>query len=214
MSLGAGFISIAMNLATLIRALLVNATYGTRPSPFNGRRGFPSSNTTIATGYDAYGQPKADVEAFPLDGRSSTHLVAPQVDNVSVGVPLEGDLPRARWWIRKASLAAHLLCWASILLTTTSGVMFQTSDNPGEKASLIQLFRCVTRDVRLLKRAKRVNFRYAGSIVGLFIFFGLILGTVWGYRSLPRISPAPVLCVFAVGGLVVSIRSVTLYSSY
>ena len=147
MTLGAGFIAINQSLVVLTQALLVQATLGTDTAAAR----IPEETTSpqgdaidAGAASDTLARTKSDVQVLQLEAQSSSHPVgASMTDGEASPAPVVEDRPRIRAWIRRACLAAQLLSWTAITLSTLAGLGFESASEVGQPAAFVQRLRCV-----------------------------------------------------------------------
>ncbi|KAI9062427.1 hypothetical protein FKP32DRAFT_1593586 [Trametes sanguinea] len=186
-AINAGFITIGQDTLALLRALLVDATFGT-PSTSSGPDASRTAlaleavpETDVASGSNAE---MRGPSSSTTGGRSDVERGKP-VPVVSDRPSLEDvrtDLPQARERIRAICGLASLVFLAVVIMSIIAGVDYRKAVDSGEDASQVQVL------------------RYASSGIVLFLLVCMICGALYAMAKTPRVPRGPavhivVLCV-------------------
>ncbi|KAI0687962.1 hypothetical protein C8T65DRAFT_127572 [Cerioporus squamosus] len=120
-TLAGGFISLGIDLLQLTRALLVNATKGSKVLANEARA-------------NKNGKP----DSLEVRGSEASFLTDSDRSTTVEGFAGLEDLPHLRAWIRRIGLAAAILFWVTIILGIVAGVYYQGALHSGANAELVR----------------------------------------------------------------------------
>ncbi|OSC96508.1 hypothetical protein PYCCODRAFT_1472566 [Trametes coccinea BRFM310] len=189
-AINAGFITIGQDTLALLRALLVDATFG-KPPPVSGA---DASDTTFSLG----ALPRADAASASHDrvrgpstssgglgdlrkDQSRTSVEPLTVASERPGFERErADMPRARQHIRSVCGIAALVFLAVVVMSIIAGVDYRKAVDSGEDASQVQVL------------------RYASSGITLFLLVCMICGALYAIAKTRRVPRRPVALIVAL----------------